>query len=144
MRFAKAYVEITNICNRNCSFCPKTARKPEQMSAEAFAQIARRLRPCTDYLYFHLMGEPLLHPQLSQFLETAQELGFRVILTTNGTLLDQTEAVLLSAPALHKVHISLHSFEANEQADMPAYLQACTDFALRPGLQVLSASLTPQ
>lgn len=135
MRFAKAYVEITNICNRSCSFCPKTARKPEQMSPEAFLQIARRLRPCTEYLYFHLMGEPLLHPQLALFLETARELGFRVILTTNGTLLKQNEAMLLRAPALHKVQISLHSFEANEQKDMPAYLQACTDFAQKAAAQ---------
>lgn len=129
MRFAKAYVEITNICNRNCSFCPKTNRKPAQMTPEQFAIIAEKLRPVTDYLYLHLMGEPLLHPQLQTLLEIARTLGFRVILTTNGTLLGKAQPVLLAAPALHKVNISLHSFEANEAGEFSAYLQDCISFA---------------
>ena len=76
------------------------------------------------------MGEPLLHPELPELLEIAGGMGFRVVLTTNGTLLPKRQSALLAAPALHKVSVSLHSFEANSGVDMGSYLAGCTDFGL--------------
>ena len=114
MRFRKIYLEIGNICNLNCAFCPKTKRTPRIMSEAEFSVLLPKLRPYTDFLYFHLMGEPLCHPKLEKFLILAGQAGFRVILTTNGTLLAKNQEILLSSPALHKVNISLHAFEANE------------------------------
>lgn len=128
MRFAKAYVEITNVCNLNCDFCPKTKRQPRFLSSEEFSVIAAKLRPYTDFLYFHVMGEPLLHPALESLLEIADKLGFRVILTTNGTLLPKTREVLLRSQALHKVNLSLHAYEANG-LDGEAITDACIAFA---------------
>lgn len=125
----KAYLEITNVCNLTCAFCPGTRREKRFMPLEEFKILSAKLRPYTDYLYFHLMGEPLLHPELGEFLAHAGALGFRVILTTNGTLLPERENLLLSAPALHKVNISLQSFEANERGELAPYLSACTGFA---------------
>lgn len=116
MRFRKIYVEISNLCNLSCSFCPGTHRPGRRLTPEEFSLFLPKLRPYTDFLYFHLMGEPLCHPHLAEFLEMAGSLGFRVILTTNGTLLKKQQALLLSAPALHKVNISLHAFEANDLA----------------------------
>ena len=129
MRFRKVYLEISNICNLNCEFCPGTRRKKRAMTEEDFHVLLPKLRPYTDFLYFHLMGEPLCHRLLEVFLGMAAEQGFRVILTTNGTLLSQKQQVLLSAPALHKVNISLHAFEANDLA-MPFedYLAGCFEF----------------
>ena len=109
----KAYLEITNVCNLACDFCPGTRRVLGFLSPEGFRTLASRLRPHTDYLYLHLMGEPLLHPQLGVLLEEADALGFRVMLTTNGTLLRQREALLLGSPAVEKVSVSVHSFEGN-------------------------------
>ena len=75
------------------------------------------------------MGEPLLHPQLERFLQIAGEAGFRVILTTNGTLLEKQKELLLASPGLHKVNISLHSFEANEAGmSFASYLDACLSY----------------
>ena len=129
MRFAKAYVEITNVCNRSCSFCPKTRRPGSFMTEAAFTRVLDRLRGWTEYLYFHLMGEPLLHPELDRFLGLAGERGFRVILTTNGTLPDRMRELLLPAPALHKVNLSLQSFEGNGGGDIENYVNRLTDFA---------------
>ena len=125
----KAYLEITNVCNLTCAFCPGTRREKRFLSLEEFKILSAKLRPYTDYLYFHLMGEPLLHPELGEFLAHAGALGFRVILTTNGTLLPERENLLLSAPALHKVNISLQSFEANDRGELAPYLSACAGFA---------------
>ena len=128
-RFNKIYLEISNLCNLRCRFCPGTRRQKRAMTAEELAVLLPRLRPWADYLYFHLMGEPLLHPRLETFLTMAGEYGFKVILTTNGTLLPRQQEMLLSAPGLHKVNISLHAFEANDLAvPFEEYLRGCFAF----------------
>ena len=128
-KFAKIYLEISNVCNLRCSFCPGTGRKNRVMDEAEFRDLLPKLRPYADYLYFHLMGEPLCHPLLVRFLELAEEAGFRVILTTNGTLLRKQKELLLDSPALHKVNISLHAFEANDLAvPFSEYLDDCFAF----------------
>ena len=125
----KAYLEITNACNLRCSFCHGTRREIKYLSVQEFTHAAAKLRKVTEYLYFHLMGEPLLHPHLAEFFRIAAQLGFKVILTTNGTLLPQKAGLLLSANALHKVSISLHCYEANHIGiPLEAYLQGCFGF----------------
>lgn len=99
------------------------------MPLAEFQVLATKLRPHTDYLYFHLMGEPLLHPELEKFLEFAGELGFKVIITTNGTLLEKRGNILLESHAVHKVNISLQSFEANVGGDLKPYIESCASFA---------------
>ncbi len=125
----KAYLEITNVCNLRCAFCPGTRREPGFLTPEQFRQLAGRLRPHTEYLYLHLMGEPLLHPELEEILRHAGTLGFRVILTTNGTLLAERGDLLCSSPAVWKVSVSLHSFEGNGGLGPEGYLDRCTAFA---------------
>ena len=127
--FSRMYLEITTCCNLSCSFCPGTKRPAAFLSPENFHTLAAKLRPYGEHLYLHVMGEPLLHPQLPQLLEICRELGFRATLTTNGTLLPKKQEALLAAPALRKVSVSLHSFEANEAGDFSAYLTGCTAFA---------------
>ena len=128
-RFNKIYLEISNLCNLSCAFCPGTKRKKKAMTVEEFSSLLPKLRPYADFLYFHLMGEPLLHPHLGDFLCLAAEAGFRVILTTNGTLLPKQQDLLLSSPGLHKVNISLHAFEANDlSVPFEEYLQGCFAF----------------
>ena len=128
-RFNKIYLEISNICNLSCAFCPGTKRKKKALTEEEFSCLLPKLRAYSDYLYFHLMGEPLCHPKLEQFLSLAGDTGFKVILTTNGTLLQKKQNILLSSPGLHKLNISLHAFEAND-LDMPfeEYLRGCFSF----------------
>ena len=129
MRFRKVYLEISNLCNLSCAFCPGTRRQKHAMTEAEFSDLLPKLRPYTDFLYFHLMGEPLLHPLLGRFLALSGEAGFRVILTTNGTLLPKQQALLLDTPALHKVNISLHAFEANDLAvPFAEYLEGCFAF----------------
>lgn len=128
-RFHKIYLEISNVCNLNCRFCPGTKRQKKILSEAEFSALLPKLRPWTDFLYFHLMGEPLCHPQLERFLLLAGESGFKVILTTNGTLLQKQQGILLNAPGLHKVNISLHAFEANDlDISFQEYLRRCFSF----------------
>ena len=129
MRFSKIYLEISNLCNLSCAFCPGTKRPKKALNEEEFSALLPKIRPYTNFLYFHLMGEPLLHPKLQRFLELAGNAGFRVILTTNGTLLPKQQEMLLKSQALHKVNISLHAFEANDLAvPFREYLTGCFEF----------------
>lgn len=128
MRFRKIYLEIGNICNLRCSFCPGTKRAPRMLTPEEFHILASRVRDYTEYLYFHLMGEPLLHPQLPALLTEAERLAFKVMITTNGTLLPEKGSLLLVSPSVHKVNLSLQSFEANSSGEMESYLRGCVDF----------------
>lgn len=101
------------------------------MTTEEFTLLLPKLQPYTDYLYFHIMGEPLCHPNLEQFLDMAANAGLRVIITTNGTLLKQKAQILLNASGLHKVNISLHAFEANDlSTPFDRYLDDCLDFGM--------------
>lgn len=128
-KFKKVYIEITNICNLSCNFCPKTGRKLNFMKEEAFTNILKSVKPYTDYIYLHLMGEPLLNPEIQRFLELSKEQDIKVNITTNGTLIDNVKEVLLSSPALRQVNISLHSFEANEDdIDFNKYIDSVINF----------------
>lgn len=113
-KFSKAYIEITNICNLSCSFCHGTKRAPRTMSIAEFETAAQKLCGYTEHVYFHLLGEPLLHPELSQMLEIAAQKGFICCITTNGFLIKKRSDTLINADSLYKLSVSLHSFEANE------------------------------
>lgn len=126
--YSRAYVEITNVCNKNCSFCPKTKRKSKFMSFEEFQNICGQLKGLTKYLYFHIMGEPTLHPQLCDFVSYASEQGFKVSITTNGSLLGKCGDDLINS-GVYKVNISVHSFEGGKDEEYLSYINSCYDFA---------------
>jgi sulfatase maturation enzyme AslB (radical SAM superfamily) len=115
----KIFLEITTRCNLSCSFCCQSARPKAFMSPATFAVILEKLTGHTEHLCLHVLGEPLLHPDLDQLLELCGSLGFRVNLSTNGTLLPLRQDVLLSRKALRQVNISLQSFEQQDSA--PAF-----------------------
>lgn len=124
----RCYLEITNICNLNCFFCPKTDRTKRRLTMDEFETLTNRLQGEIKFLYFHLMGEPLLHPLLPQFITIARAKGFIPVLTTNGTLLSQGYSVIDALP--HKIQISLHSHEGNSREDACEYINEVMKFSL--------------
>ena len=126
--YSRVYVEITNQCNRNCSFCPGTSRQPGMMTMDAFGQVLQKLQGITQMLYFHLMGEPLTHPDLPEMIRRAKAEGFRSGITTNGTLLARRGKAMVEA-GVYKVNISIHSFEQGAVEEYTRYIDECLDFA---------------
>ena len=126
----KIYLEITNVCNMNCSFCHKTSREKRLMTLEEFEILTDKLKNKAKYLYFHLMGEPTLHPLLPEFIDRARNKGFIPIITTNGSLLRE-KGELLESHLPHKISISLHAPEANPTFSDEGYLDECIAFAKR-------------
>ena len=128
----KAYLEITNICNLNCTFCHGTKRQKRSLTLEEFETLTDRLVGRVKFLYFHLLGEPLLHPLFPEFIKRAWEKGFYPILTTNGSLLAKRAGELLQDKQLpYKVSISLHAPAANAAFADSSYFENCIDFAKR-------------
>lgn len=128
--YNKVYVEITNICNMSCSFCHGHKRVKRQMTADEFNLILDKLNGHTQYIYYHLMGEPLTHPDLPRFIKMAGEKGYKSIITTNGTLLKRRSDELLAA-GLHKINVSLHSFEDGTDEEQVRYVKEVAEFAKR-------------
>lgn len=126
--YSRVYVEITNFCNMHCSFCHGHNRISGKMTSEQFTHILNQLDGKTAYLYYHLMGEPLTYPELPVFLEMAANRGFRSVITTNGTLLNERGQWLIHAK-VHKVNISLHSFEGTDENAHRRYVQQVAEFA---------------
>ncbi|WP_094095720.1 radical SAM/SPASM domain-containing protein [Paenibacillus physcomitrellae] len=128
--FKKVYIEITSVCNLACSFCPQTARKANFMKPEMFNDILDQIKPHTNHIYLHVKGEPLLHPKIDLLLDAAHEKGFKVNITTNGTLLHKAGAKILGKPALRQMNFSLHSFDGHEGSeDREGYVGSVLRFA---------------
>lgn len=123
----RCYIEITNTCNLNCDFCPKHHRQKRQLSVEEFDLLTDRIRGKVCFLYFHLMGEPLLHPLLPKFIMMARSKGFKTVLTSNGTLLYRAMSLLDTLP--HKVQLSLHSHESNAKGELSEYMEEVMQFS---------------
>lgn len=131
-RFRKVYLEIGNICNLQCSFCPVVDREKHRLEQEQFRSILREIKPHTDRVCFHLMGEPLSHPQFAAFVGVAEEEGIPVEITTNGTLLNPAIEDALLRPGIHQVNFSLQSFFDNFPGVNPdTYLEKIFRFCQR-------------
>lgn len=128
-RFSRVYIEIMNICNMSCSFCVGNTRVEQVMELEAFESIVRQIKPITDYIYLHVLGEPLMHPKLAEIMALAEQYELKVSITTNGTLLEKKKNILLTAPSLRKISISVHSMEGKDRAVNLRYLEQVATFA---------------
>lgn len=127
-KYSRIYIEITNVCNLSCSFCIGNDRTPRFMSTDEFSYVIQQAKPYTDHIYLHVLGEPLVHPLLEELLMVAQHFGMSVNITTNGTLLAKTQSILLNAPALRKVSVSLHSMEPDSPYRKEEYLRDVASF----------------
>lgn len=128
-KFKKIYIEVTNVCNLSCNFCPKTSRKLKFMDESSFEYIIKGIKPYTDHIYLHLMGEPFLNDNLEKFLDLSEDNSIKVNITTNGTLIEKVKEILFKASSLRQINISLHSFEANdEKIDFKEYINSIISF----------------
>lgn len=121
-RFKRIYVEITSSCNLNCSFCQETLRAPVFMSTEQFTHVLKEIKPYTNFIYLHVKGEPLLHPQLENILKMCREENIIVNITTNGTLLHKQLDTLIKYP-VHQINVSIHSADDNDCIDIDSYIK---------------------
>lgn len=115
--YKKVYVEITNSCNLNCNFCIQNKREKKFISTDEFKNILSKLNGYTKYLYFHILGEPLLHPQINNLINMASE-NYFVNITTNGYLINKIK----DNKNIRRLNISLHSFDPRYSISFEEYI----------------------
>jgi radical SAM protein with 4Fe4S-binding SPASM domain len=112
-KFKKIYIEISNICNLQCSFCPEVERGKKIMAADDFEIVIGKVKDHTEQVTLHLMGEPLAHPEFSKIVAMAEEQGVHINLTTNGLLLKRYKEKELLSPAVRQINFSVQSYKDN-------------------------------
>lgn len=119
MRYKKIYIEITNVCNLSCHFCAQTNRLKKFMTQEEFNFILDKIKDYTNYIYLHVMGEPLMHPKINEMIELAHSKGFFINLTTNGFLIEQ-----LTTNKVRQINISLHAIKEQNHLSKKEYFNS--------------------
>lgn len=114
VKLKKVYIEITNNCNLSCEFCVTTKRKQGYINEKHFEHVIKNIKSFTDYIYLHVLGEPLLHPKLGALLDIAERYEMKTSITTNATLLKQKQFEILGKESLRQMNYSLHSFSDSE------------------------------
>lgn len=110
----RIFVEITNACNLSCSFCKPSSRPARFMDRGLFEKIIDQGRFLAREVVLHVLGEPLLHPDLGYFIDTARAAGMSVMITTNGTMLGQDAGAMLAHKNIRKINISMHAAPPGE------------------------------
>lgn len=118
MKLKKIYLEITNKCNLSCSFCIHNKKKVTSITLDNYKYIINKIKPYTKELYLHVLGEPLMHPNISEFINYATNAGLMVNITTNGYLINSIK----DNHNIHRLNISLHSYNEKYHLSIEDYL----------------------
>lgn len=113
-KIKKIYIEITNNCNLSCSFCKVSKRGGKALNTDEFKHIINSIKNHTTSVYFHVLGEPLLHEEVGNFLDICYENNIEASITTNGTLIGAQTPNLIKKPAVRQINYSLHSLQENK------------------------------
>ena len=116
--YKKVYLEITNNCNLNCSFCIKNNRDKKFIGIDEYKNILAKLKNYTKYLYFHVSGEPLLHPKINDFIDIGSK-DFFINITTNGYLIKRIKDNF----NIRQINVSLHSFSEKYNISLENYMK---------------------
>lgn len=141
-KFKRVYIEISNICNLQCSFCPVVERDKRIMSPELFKNVLVDVAPHAEQICLHLMGEPLAHPEFEKIIAICEEIGVKINLTTNGILLNRYKDLLANSKVFHQINFSIHAFKDNfKDKDINPYLLDILRFSkesqeIRPELYI--------
>lgn len=128
MNFKRFYIEITNICNLNCSFCSHQKREKRYMSLDEIEHILKEISKFDAHIYPHIKGEPLNHPYFEEFSELLRKYDLPLNVVTNGVLIKKHSDILLSHA--RQVNISVHSLLDGQIKDAGKYLEDIISFGL--------------
>lgn len=128
MNLKRLYIEITNICNLNCSFCSPLKREKRYMSLNEIKHILKEFKDFNLHIYPHIKGEPLCHPEFEKIAYLFSEYKKPLNITTNGVLISKYSDTLLNYA--RQVNISVHSLLDGQIKDTDKYLKDIISFGL--------------
>ena len=122
-KFHKVYIELTNICGLECSFCPTKTTQTQTMTVDFFETILLQLKPYTKDIAFHVFGDPLVLSNLEKYLDISLKHNFKVHITTTGFYLKNFNLNIFLHKAIKQINFSLNSYNKNEmKCELSEYL----------------------
>ena len=123
------HIEITNICNLKCSFCPPKILPNGTMSLEKFDEINAQLKPYTKELAYHIVGDPLVLSNLEDYLNISLKYDLKVNITTTANNISNKHYQALMNDTIKQINFSINSYNANShKKTLDEYLNPILDF----------------
>ncbi|WP_180380053.1 radical SAM/SPASM domain-containing protein [Campylobacter porcelli] len=126
-KFQKVYIEISDICGCECSFCPSVSvDKFGPMDLGLYSDILSQIRGKTRAICLHLLGDPLANLNLDKYLDLAFKNSFKVDLVTTGKYLNKHDFTTLCKA--HQISFSLSAFIDKNGKFKDDYIDNLLDF----------------
>lgn len=97
-RLTSLVIETTNRCNLKCIMCAHhigMKREPKDLEFNLLKKIVGQTHRCIETICFSHIGEPFVNPNIFKMIEYIKRNGQRVIIYTNGTLLNEEKMLKL-------------------------------------------------
>ncbi|MGL2805567.1 radical SAM/SPASM domain-containing protein [Helicobacter pylori] len=125
--FKKIYIELSDICGLQCSFCPNPKNIRGVMPLELFEKVCKEAAPLTPMITLHVLGDPCKLKNLNRYLSTAKRFSLKVDLVTSGVYLRDFEALLQDA--IYQISISLDAgLDNHNKINQHRYIQKILEF----------------
>ena len=114
----RVFIDVSSFCNFHCSFCPHGNGEAAKVMPQAIMPVDLAFKCIDDLksfpqkikmLSFFCFGEPLLHKNISDFIQYAsnQKVAEQLEITTNASLLTPALSDKLVSAGLTLINISL-------------------------------------
>jgi heme b synthase len=133
--------EVTRSCNLNCVHCRASSEKgpyPGELSTSKALEILDQIAMVGEPIIILTGGEPLLRPDIFDLARYGTQKGLRMVMATNGTLIDSHIAEEIKASGIKRVSISLDGSSQKEH-DSFRKVKGAFDSALK-GIEILKAA----
>ncbi|XNZ31411.1 radical SAM/SPASM domain-containing protein [Helicobacter pylori] len=125
--FKKIYIELSDICGLQCSFCPNPKNIRGVMPLELFEKICKEAATLTPIITLHVLGDPCKLKNLNHYLSTAKRFSLKVDLVTSGVYLHNFETLLQDA--IYQISISLDAgLDNHNKLNQHRYIQKILEF----------------
>ncbi|GAA7861665.1 radical SAM/SPASM domain-containing protein [Helicobacter pylori] len=125
--FKKIYIELSDICGLQCSFCPNPKNIRGVMPLELFEKVCKEAALLTPIITFHVLGDPCKLKNLNHYLSTARRFSLKVDLVTSGVYLCDFETLLQDI--IYQISISLDAgLDNHNKLNQHRYIQKILEF----------------
>ncbi len=107
--------EVTRSCNLNCIHCRAASRLgpyPGELSSEKCLSLIDEISAVASPVIILTGGEPLLRPDIFDLASYGTKKGLRMVMATNGTLVDQSTVRKMITSGIQRVSVSIDGPDA--------------------------------
>jgi AdoMet-dependent heme synthase len=133
--------EVTRSCNLNCVHCRASSEKgpyPGELGTDKAKEILNQIAQTGKPIVILSGGEPLLRKDIFELARYGTGLGLRMVMATNGTLLNDRTAREIKDAGIQRISISLDGADAASH-DRFRQVKGAFELSLK-GIEILKKS----